>query len=708
MRARFIRLTLFVLLLLSFSDGQAQKKPQEREADFEQLIEDLFPVQSEDLDYTDLYESLFQYFLQPINLNTATPNELQGLFVLSETQLKSFFDYKARHGKLLSIYEIQAIPGFDPETIRKLLPFVTVRDEGTQSDTRSVVSRILSERNTFFMMRFSRTLQQKRGYLVSPSDTSASGAPRSRYLGDPNQLYFRFRTAHTNDFSVGLTVEKDAGEQLTFNSKSRQYGVDFWSAHAVLYNQKRFKTVAVGDYQIQVGQGLLLAAGFNVGKGAETVNTVRRSTSGIQPYSSVLESGYFRGTALTYELSKGLEATAFYSRTRRDAKVSSIVDSLSEEQEFTEFVSSIRETGFHRTETELAAKNRVGQEDFGGHLSFRRFKNDLQLGLTFIGTRRSVALQRNPSNYNQYEFGGTLNYNLGANFNYNWQNFTFFGEGARSRSGGIGAVLGMQAGLSDKLSLAMLFRHYDRDFHSFYGAAFAEGSRNINETGMYWGIKFKPNRHWILTAYYDKFRFPWLRYQTDAPSDGHEFLVQLMHRPTRRISMYARFRQESREENTRDESRNMNRVLPYFRRNYLFNVDFKAEQLLTLRARVQFSTYRHAGSMTRGYAIIQDAYFDWKTFRFSTRFALFDTDDFENRQYAYEKDVLYVFLIPALNGRGFRNYYMVQFRPHRRWDIWLKYAYTRYRDRQRIGTGLETIEGNLRSDIRLQVRYRLK
>ncbi|MEM6299421.1 MAG: helix-hairpin-helix domain-containing protein, partial [Bacteroidota bacterium] len=657
---------------------------------------------------TDLYESLFQYFIQPLNLNTVEPAELSNLFILSPEQTREFFKYRQDYGRLLSIYELQAVPTFDSETINRLLPFVKVSNEGIQNDTRPLLQRILSEKNTFFIFRQSRTLQNKRGYTISENDTTASGAPRSRYLGDPNQLYFRFRTSHTGDFSIGLTLEKDAGEQLVWDPNTRRYVSDFASAHAVLYNKGRFQSIAVGDYQIQVGQGLLLAAGFGVGKGAETINTVRRSTSGIRPYASVLEGGFFRGTAATYKINDNIEATAFYSNTRRDANISALEDSLNAEQEFSEFISAIQVTGFHRTENEIANKHQITQQDFGGHLRYKQFKHDLELGLTFVGTQLSVPIQRSPNNYNQYEFGGEFNYNIGANFNYNWQNFTFFGEGARSKSGGIGVVTGMLAGLSDKIDFSMLFRHYDRDFHSFYGLAFSESARTINETGLYWGIKYKPNRRWVLTAYYDKFRFPWLRFRTDAPSDGYEFLAQLMHKPTRRISMYARYRQESRERNVRDEGQNLNLVLPYVRRNYLLNFDFKADKVFTLRSRVQFSTFEHNSKTTQGYAIIQDAYFDLGKFRFSTRFALFDTDDFENRQYAYEKDVLYVFLVPALNGRGFRNYYLVQFKPHKRIDVWVKYAYTKFRDRNQISTGLETIDGDLRSDLRVQLRYRLK
>ena len=71
--------------------------------------------------------------------------------------------------------------------------------------------------------------------------------------------------------------------------------MDFWSAHLMLENQGKFRKLIVGDYQLQLGQGLLFGAGFGVGKGAETVNALQRVTLGIRPYTSVLEGGFLRG-----------------------------------------------------------------------------------------------------------------------------------------------------------------------------------------------------------------------------------------------------------------------------------------------------------------------------------------------------------------------------------------------------------------------------
>jgi hypothetical protein len=148
-----------------------------------------------------------------------------------------------------------------------------------------------------------------------------------------------------------------------------------------------------------------------------------------------------------------------------------------------------------------------------------------------------------------------------------------------------------------------------------------------------------------------------------------------------------------------------NQILPYTKRNFQINCDFRAEKILHLRSRVQFSTYEQNKLTTSGFAVIQDVNFDFGKLRFGTRFAIFDTDDYDNRQYTFEKDVLFVFYIPAYYGKGFRNYYLIQYKIGKNIDVWLKYAFTRYRDVRQISAGYEAIDGNLKTDIRIQLRY---
>ncbi|WP_232065062.1 ComEA family DNA-binding protein [Rhodocytophaga rosea] len=671
-----------------------------KEIDIENFIQDIFGQQDEDINYEDVYESLFQLYTHPLNLNTATRDELAATYVLSEEQLNHFFAYRKTAGKLLSIYELQAIPGFDLPTIYKLLPFVDVNDLGLNSDSRSLWKRIASEPNHYLLLRYSQVLEQKKGY--SPADTSSSGEISQRYAGPPQQVYVRYRVSHIQDFSFGFTVEKDAGEQLIWQPSTKRYGMDFYSIHAQLQNKGRWKNILLGDYQIGVGQGLLLSAGFAVGKGAETITTVRRNQLGIRPYTSVLESGFFRGAAATYSAGK-FDITGFYSRTSRDGNVITGSDTLIESDEYTQ---SLQVSGFHRTPKEISAKGNLGEQVLGGNVVYNLAEKNLQVGGTMVVTQYSVPLLRKPTSYNQFEFNGRNNLNIGIHYSYLWQNFNLFGEAARSQSGGIGFISGLIGSLTTKVELAMVYRNYARNFHSLYGNAFGENTRNINEKGMYWGIKYIPHKKLLLSAYYDRFSFPWLKFRVDAPSQGYEYMGRITYKPTKTILLYAQYREEMKELNQADNTTPIDFPVPAIKRNYVFNIDYPAAKFISLKSRVQGSSYRQSNAPTFGYAIIQDITVDVGKLKVSTRFALFETDNYDNRQYVYEKDVLYAFSIPAYFDRGTRNYVLLQYQVNKKLDLWLRYARTSLRDEKTISSGLEEINQPHKSEVKVQVRYK--
>jgi hypothetical protein len=90
----------------------------------------------------------------------------------------------------------------------------------------------------------------------------------------------------------------------------------------------------------------------------------------------------------------------------------------------------------------------------------------------------------------------------------------------------------------------------------------------------------------------------------------------------------------------------------------------------------------------------------------SMRYAIFETDGFDSRLYAYENDVLYFFSIPALFNRGTRFYINLKYSLGKKVDIWLRYAQTYYNDRTTISSGNTLIDGNTRSDVRAQIRLK--
>lgn len=688
---------------------------QNEEIDLEQFAERLFQVQDENIAYEDIYESLLLLYSNKINLNKTDPDELASLYLLNAGQINNFFTHIEQNGRLLSINELQAIEGFDLEIIRTIRPFVTVQESAL--DSRPFFKRVISEENNYFLLRYTRRLEEQLGYTEAlPLDTvlirdendqviDTLTNPPSRYLGSPNKIYGRFRTSHKGDFSLGFTFEKDAGEKFRFEGEEK--GFDFYSYHLLLENKLGFDKIMLGDFQLQVGQGLVYGAGFASGKGAETVNAVKRNTLGLRPYTSVLESGFFRGIGLTKSI-QSFEITMFYSKLKQDGNIQQIstigLDPTDLDEQ--EFVNSIQNTGFHRTINERSIKDQLDEESFGGLIEFKPHRR-LTIGISGLNTTYSVPLQRRPNNYNQFEFKGDHNHIVSSHVSYSWQNFAFFGESARSKSGGIGAIGGLVASLSPIVDIGFLLRHYDRDFHSFYGNAFSENSRTINENGTYWGLQIKPNRKHKLNVYYDKFSFPWLKFRTEAPSDGYEYLIRYTYNPKREISMYAQMRQQSRQVSIPTE--NLNMLQEQLKRNYIFNIDYKVIPKLSLKTKVQSSTLHEASEFTKGIAIIQDVNFELWKFKFYTRMALFDADDFNNAQYVYENDVLYAFSIPAYIGTGIRNYVMLRYDPLKNTSLWIRYARTEFRNTNAtstVGSSLDQAQGDTASEIKLMLRLK--
>jgi len=639
------------------------------QSDLDAFIQNNFPVPQSDLNYEDIYENLYQYYTNPLDLNTASADELKGFYILTDKQINAFVEHLKKYGKLLSIYELQSIAHFDKTTIQKIAPFLTIQEK---KSPKSLLKRLQEEENTYFLWRISSTLETKKGYNLPDSIA---------YQGNRLQNYMRFRSSHSKDFSIGFTMEKDSGEKK-WN--------DFFSFHAVLYNKNKFNTIAIGDFRLQTGQGLVLAAGLNIGKGAEPILTTRRSTLGILPYTSVLESGFFRGLAIDYQIVRNTKLIFFHSINYKDASLNDTS------------VQSLAETGYHRTANELSKKNQVLENTTG--LVLRYQKQNTELGINYLATFFNKNLQENDRIYNRFDFSGKNNQNLSFFYNTTIQNFNFFGEIALSSSGGKAFLGGFLANLSDKVQTSVLFRKYDKNYQAFYGSAFGENTQNQNEQGNYWGLKIAFNNYWSLNAYVDVFRFDWLKYLTNSPSTGYNYLARLSYTPSRNAGFYAQFSEEQKDRNA--DAVPQKAVLPALKRNFQFNAEVSVQPALKMRTRLQMSSLYFNNRLTTGFLALQDISYQHKNIQFTQRFALFDTDDYDNRQYVYEQDVLYTFSFPAYYDVGLRNYWILNYSLGKKIDFWIKYAITSYKNKTKISSGLEQIDGNSQQTIRFQVRYK--
>ncbi|GAB3687608.1 helix-hairpin-helix domain-containing protein [Spirosoma flavus] len=659
-------------------------------------MQDLFPVQTEGVDYESIFDALTQLYAQPLDINKATRDELAATYLLTERQLNSLITYRTDFGDLLSIYELQAVPDFDVATIRKLTPFITV------SSTPGLFGKLATSTDNYLILRYERVLEKQKGFTEATPDKK--GKLSTRYVGDANQYYVRYRYSRPRAFSFGLTLEKDPGERLVWQPSANQYVADYVSFHAQLQNRGKWRSIILGDYQVQVGQGLVLSAGFVLGKSAETVQTLRRPTLGSRPYTSLTESGYFRGVTATYAISSSLDVTLLSARNRRDANTA---EGNAEESSI---ATSLQTSGLHRTPAEIADRASLTETNLGAHLLYHN-RQQLQIGLTALGTTFDTFIRKRDLPYNQYEFTGKQNVVAGLHGSYIWRNWNLFAEMARSfgsasNSGGLGFVGGTLVSLTKKLDASLVVRHYDRNFHSFYGNAFSEGGRNVNESGVYTGLKYSVYRKLTVGGFVDLFRFPWLRYLVDKPSKGFDYLLQLRYTPNRQTAFYVVIHDEHKEKNLpEDKAKN---VVSTIRKNYVLNADYNLRRGLSLRSRIQWGSFQYVGQAPkRGVTLVQDATFEYRKLSLSGRIALFNTDNYDSRQYVYERDVLYAFAFPAYFNRGIRHYLMAQYAVNRHLDVWIRWARTDVINQSIVGSDLDQIDVPHKSEVKMQIRWRL-
>ena len=91
-------------------------------------IETVAETSEENADMTSLLDQLNNYQEHPLNLNTATADDLKELTLLNNIQINAILDHIKKNGKLIAYEELQTIDGFDEETIQKILPYVTIGD----------------------------------------------------------------------------------------------------------------------------------------------------------------------------------------------------------------------------------------------------------------------------------------------------------------------------------------------------------------------------------------------------------------------------------------------------------------------------------------------------------------------------------------------------------------------------------------------------
>lgn len=696
----FFRIFPICCTLLLFSNIFGQEVDplqQEIPTDFLEDLAAQADNEENEFDDNTFLEDLELLSIYKINLNNTTLEELMSTNVLTELQAISIINYTRAYGDFQSIYELKGVIGLDKIDIERLLPFIVVA--APKKQTYSWKDQLTKGRHTF-LYRYQQTIEKAKGY-TDPEWVHNRWS--SRYVGDRTRQYFRYRYHFLRGISYGITLEKDPGEKLIQDQV--KLGIDYISAHLFLENKGSFRFIALGDFEVNLGQGLLMWQSFGIGKSI-SINNIKRSADVLRPHTSVVEDNFNRGIGATFQ-NKGFELTGYLSHRMRDGSSIAIDTLTSENIE----IQSLQTSGLHRTESELNNRANTKVWSAGGRIGWDRRLFSIYLNSTYhqLGTMIS------PSNdlYKKYTFSGTSLLNASISYNYLGKKFNFYGESAISDNGGYALLHGINSRLAPGITLSVVHRYYAKNFHTLAGSAFGESTNSnpISEHGLYAGIRFKIHPKITINNFVDVFKFPWMKYRIDVPnSTGYDIFHEWQYRHNRDLNFYVRFRYKSKARNI-TSSDLVVRDITYTKKSSLrFQLQYAASNSWMLKSRAEFSFFNDLISpIKKGYLFYQDIGYKHPSNKWSItgRYAIFKIDDYDARIYAYENDVLYAFTIPAYIGQGSRAFLVTKIRLHKKITLWVRYAQIFRNDVEIMGTGLEELPKNTRSEVKAQLRVRI-
>jgi len=655
-------------------------------------------TETDDVDFEQLQTELYALHESPIDLNTATEEDLAQLPFLSPQQIDDILSYVYRH-PMDSLYELRLIPSLSDYEIRDLLPFVVITKSRHDETTKLLARDVFRNAKHELILRTdARNLEDFEGT-------------------DPMYIQTRYRFDYQRRVQFGLQLRRPAGGE----ARDLQYG-----AWIQLNDIGPFHTIVAGNFQASFGHGLVLAPVRHFGKIAY-VNGVGLDRRGLRYYSSVDGEG-LHGIGATYRHSFSahtrLDVSVLYSLRRANDSIrhhllgANITLRHKQMQVELTAIENLWSDSIHPYQN--AAYNAHyfrgrRQAVLGASVRYNHGWFDLFGEVATSQNHQSAItdeLTVSPSNGETLDGRGTNNLTVSPS-----NGETLDGRGTNKQlpitneKWGIGAIVGSRFYPTQGLALTALGRYYSPYFDNALGYAFSETSRLGNEAGGYLGFLLTRFANWQVRGYADMFYFPGRKYGiTYAPSWGYDALGEVQ---------YTNHPSPDGVPVKRGNPRRKGHQLPIT--NHQWNLTFRARarkkgDVSTYSARLTFHWQSGPLSLRTtadanyvqnyGISLMQDLAYDFQSpmsnhqLPISLRLRLqgFDARNWDNRIYCYENDVLYAFSIPAVYGLGGRAYVCLRWQIISQLALYFRFSETLYakswatsHDRPRTRTDLHLL-----------------
>ncbi|MBP7507179.1 MAG: helix-hairpin-helix domain-containing protein [Prolixibacteraceae bacterium] len=673
---KLLSLCFLLLFVYKFSFTQTQNTALTNEIT-ERIAETYIGVSEENNDMESVIDNLEKIAENPINLNTATKKELEDLNLLTAYQIENLLIYRNNVGNIYSVFELIGIDGFNAILINDLMNFIYAGDI-------TPIEKDFSKNE--INIRTQYTLEKSKGF------------EEKEFKGIRPKLFLKYNYQKGEKFSGGITAENDSGEEFFKGSNSR--GFDFYSGHLCWNGRNIIKRIIVGDYQVKLGQGATMWAGYGKRKSAESIS-LRFDGQGIRPFTSSDENLFLRGGAVLFE--KGnYNMLLFISEKNIDANISETDSSGNYIK-----VSSLKTSGYHRTDSEIYDEKKLNSftTGFSAVISKSKFK----AGLNFVYQKFNLPIEPEEKLYNKFKFRGDNNFNISTDALIISKRTNFFGEAAISKSGGLALIAGMESNPSSEIGLSLLFRSYSKEFHTICGNSISESGLN-NEAGILTNFIWTPIPHSKLSGYIDFYKSYWPEYNVSNLSSGTDLVINGEYAINSYSKFSMRFKEEISNKSSKEEQSAIKKDINTTSQKIRLQYSWSPNGSISLNLRGEISSYNKNNSISSGWLIMSNIKTSFLKNKLVTTASasFFNTEDYDSRIYTYENDIPSNNYIPAFQNKGIRLYMNLKYKISNNFTIYLKAGTTQYLDDIiKTGTGLNEINSNHKTDIKLQLRIRL-
>lgn len=614
----------------------------------------------ENEDLIDHLEDLQQLHLHPININTASKDELLTLPMLDDQQATDIREYVARYHGMKTISELALIRSISYNERQYLPLFLHCGPLATEGQhTRPTLKQMLRQHKHDILSRIDMPFYHRKGFLVK-------NGYRGRRIYNKN-LYTFTATRHLQAF---LHTERDAGER----------GIDSYGGQIILKDLGKLSTFVAGDFRAGFGEGLVINQGFNMGKN----NPVARPSQGFRAMRSTDELNFMRGAATTLRL-KEWSLSAFFSLRQHDATL----DTLGH-------AKTITRTGYHRTQNEYDKRHNLLLSTVGANIKWQH--KQWLLGMTGYYLHSNRALVPGNEYYRRIYPQGSHFGNLGINYAYTSYHFLFKGETAYDlNKQGIATLNTLSYRINSRYRLSLSQRYYSRKYYSFFASALRDNTNVQNETGGLVRLDMQPIDALQIELYGDVFYNPWPRYGVKHSSYGGETVANLLYTFNKRSSLSARYSFKTKE--YASGRQNHHRVKAQWTCNAAHRWLFQTTGFL------HFTNGRHGEAIGQNIRLSESSKLP---LRLSLDALYFHTDGYDTRISLYETNVAGSLSMPSFSGHGTRLAGTLSYQFFKQLlRLELKYGFTWYFDRSTQGSDLQTIYSPYKNDLTLQLRIRI-